>query len=369
MSEQPFTGNPHASQVVVVDFETRSVLDLKKVGAERYAVHPTTDVWCAAFAVDDGLVQLWLSGDLVPEAIITAAADPNCVLVAHNAGFERAILRHILTPRYGWPEIPIERWCCTMARCLALALPPKLAAVAKALSLPQQKADASIVAVMSKPRLPRGAEDPAGIYWHDDLEHRQALYDYCKQDVETERALDRRLLPLSASEQQLWGLDQIINDRGFYTDGGLIEAAIGIATAAERAVQDELRQITGNEIETTNQRDKLLAWLAVRGCVVEDLQKPTVAHALRRTNLSPEVRRVLELRREAAHASAKKMQALRTWRHVDGRVRGAFKYHGAATGRWSAGGPQPQNFRRESENTEAKLAAVMTSSLDEVRRP
>jgi DNA polymerase len=365
MSEQPFTGNPYAPQVVVLDFETRSTLDLKKVGAVRYAMHPTTDVWCAAFAVDDGPVQLWVPGDPVPEALVTALAN-GAVFIAHNAGFERAILLYILTRRYGWPEIPIERWRCTMAAAQALALPPKLALVAKVLSLPEQKADTKIVAVMSKPRLPRGDEDPAGTYWFDDLERRQALYAYCRQDVETERALDQWLLPLSAAEQQLWCLDQVVNDRGFYTDGGLIEKAISLTMAAERAIQDELQQITGGEIGTTNQRNKLLAWLAARGCELEDLQKATVARALRRTNLSPEVRRVIELRQEAAHAS--KMSTLRAWRPVDGRVRGAFKYHGAATGRWSAGGPQPQNFRRESENTEAKLVAVRTDSLEEVQR-
>ena len=35
-------------------------------------------------------------------AIIAAAADPDYLFVAHNAAFERAILRHILAPRYGW---------------------------------------------------------------------------------------------------------------------------------------------------------------------------------------------------------------------------------------------------------------------------
>ena len=92
-----------------------------------------------------------------------------------------------------------------------------------------------------------------------------------------------------------------------------------------------------------------MAWLAAHDCAVEDLQKATLSQALRRAGLGPEVRRVIELRREAAHASANKFQALQTWRCADGRVRGCFKFHGAATGRWSGSGPQPQNFRRESE--------------------
>jgi DNA polymerase len=355
-----------AARRIVLDVETRSVLDLKKVGATRYAAHPTTDVWCAGYAIDNGPRQRWLPGEPLPDDLLQALAD-GATVVAHNAGFERAIWREILS-RYGWPEILIERWCCTQARCLALALPPKLALAAKALELPEQKGDASIVTVMSKPRRPRGDEDPTKIYWQDDPELLQKLYDYNGRDVETERALDQCLPPLSDVEQALWCTDQIINDRGFYVDGAAIDAAIDIVDTASTTIQAELRQITGGALTSTNQTEKTLAWLAAHECKVKDLQKATLAHALRRTNLSPTVRRVIELRQEAAHASASKALALRAWRHVDGRVRGTFKFHGAATGRWSGSGPQPQNFPRESEDTEAKLAALMARDLEALRR-
>jgi DNA polymerase len=167
---------------------------------------------------------------------------------------------------------------------------------------------------------------------------------------------------LIAKEQALWQLDQVINDRGFYTDGGLIKQAIAIATAADSAVQEELHRLTG--LNSTNQVDKLIAWLAAHDCEVKDLQKATLSAALRRKALAPEVRRVIELRKEAAHAAANKFQAMDAWRDLDGRVRGTFKYHGAATGRWSASGPQPQNFRKEVENTAAKFAAVMSGDLE-----
>ena len=48
-----------------------------------------------------------------------------------------------------------------MAAALALALPAALGKVAAVLRLPQQKADKAIVALMAKPRRPRGDEDPA----------------------------------------------------------------------------------------------------------------------------------------------------------------------------------------------------------------
>jgi DNA polymerase len=355
-------------RTVVLDVETRSRIDLRKAGTWRYAADPSTDVWCVAYAVDDEPVGLWLPDGPLPSAILEAAAYPDRLFVAHNAGFERAISKHILEPRYGWPQIPVERWRCTMAAALALALPPKLAKVAEVLELENQKAGDRIMHQMAKPRLPRRGEDPAGIYWFDDAERLQQLYDYCVRDAECERELACWLPPLSDGEQALWCLDQRINDRGFYSDGGLIEKAIGITEVTKRGVNDELNTITGGEIETANQVEKLLAYLAACGCDLKDLQKGTLSQALRRKDLSDEARRIIELRREAAHASAKKMQALRAWRAVDGRVRGAFRYHGAATGRWSGSGPQPQNFRRESEDTEAKTVAVLSGELESVRR-
>jgi DNA polymerase len=319
------------------------------------------------YAIDDQPVQIWVPGNPLAADLLEAIADPECVIVAHNASFERCIWHHVLT-RHGWPGVPpLARWSDTMARALALALPSKLGQLAQALGLAHQKADDGIMHLMSRPRRPRGNEDPAGgPYWFDDPEHVQQLCEYCKQDVPCEREADR-LLELIPAEQSLWRLDAIINNRGVYTDGVLPERAIAIATAADRTIQSELRQITNGEIDSTNCVDKLLAWLAAHGCKIVDLQKETVRRALTRKGLTPEVRHVLELRQEAAHASATKFQAMRHWRGIDGRVRGAFRYHGAATGRWSGTGPQFQNLRKEVEDTAAKLAAVMTGDIEVVR--
>src|SRR5215831_20684928 len=56
--------------------------------------------------------------------------------------------------------------------------------------------------------------------------------------------------------------------------------------------------------------------------------------------------RVLELRLGGAQAAVKKIDALLARAGGDDRVRGAFRFHGAATGRWSGEGFQPQNMKR-----------------------
>jgi DNA polymerase len=217
---------------------------------------------------------------------------------------------------------------------------------------------------MAKPRRPRGDESPDQIYWHDDAEHREALYAYCESDVLAEWELFEWLSPLIPAEQALWCLDQTINDRGFYIDGKLIEKAIAIAEIAAAEITDKFHALTGL---SPNQVAKCKAWLAAHGCEVTDLQKDTLAAALRRKDLTQEARQAIILRRAAAHSSANKFPALHTWRCLDGRVRGAFNFHKAATGRWSASGPQPQNLAREVDGIEARFAAVMSGDIEQVR--
>jgi DNA polymerase len=121
-----------------IDFETRSVVDLRKAGVYVYAEHESTDVWCAAYAVDDGPVHLWTPNELCPVGAM-AAAYADWTIVAHNANFERAIWREVLHKRYGWPEPRLEQWRCTMAMALAQALPGSLDNCAAALGLAHRK--------------------------------------------------------------------------------------------------------------------------------------------------------------------------------------------------------------------------------------
>ena len=86
-----------------LDVETRSAVNLKRVGPSVYAEHPSTDLWCACWAIGDGAIQIWRPGDPPPTELVEhlAAGHP---LVAHNAmSFERVIWHHLLAARYGWP--------------------------------------------------------------------------------------------------------------------------------------------------------------------------------------------------------------------------------------------------------------------------
>jgi RecA-family ATPase len=351
------------------DFESRSTLDLSEVGVHVYAQHPTTELWCCAYAIDDEPVKLWVPGDPVPQEFVEAANNPDWIVCAHNDSFERTIEQHILAPRYSWPLVPIERHRCTMAAAQALSLPARLKTVATVLQLKHQKADDKLMRKMARPRKPRAGEDPASVYWHDDPEDIKKLHAYCRQDVEVERELHHRLVPLMPEEQVLWQLDARINDRGFHVDGKLLDAAIHVSEKVQDEIVAELVQLTGGAVGSVNEVAKLIAWLAANDCEVTGADKTTLKRALTRKGLSPPVRRVIELRLEGAKAAANKLHTMRAWRNGDGRIRGAFRFHGASTGRWSSHGVQVQNMKRpEVDDIDAAIEAVSRGDLEQLRQ-
>jgi DNA polymerase len=248
------------------DYEARSRLVLKSVGTHRYAADASTEILCCAYTVDDQPVQLWIPGNPVPPEFIEAANNPNWIVAAHGDHFESAIERHVMVPRFGWSEIPLERHVCTMAMAAAVGLPARLSAAAGVLELNNRKdaAGERLMHQMSKPRKARKGEAP-GIYWFDDPDRLRRLYIYCRQDVEVERELYDRLPALSAAEQALWVLSCTINQRGFCIDRKFAEAARRIAQAASPEIDAELVKITNGTVTGINQIARLQTWLKQHG--------------------------------------------------------------------------------------------------------
>jgi len=360
-----------AAHVLYRDFETRSQAVLKTVGSYKYATDPTTEVLCVAYAVDDRPVELWTPTDPIPAEFIEAASDPNWVVCAHGAHFEDAIERYVLHPQLGWPIFPLEKQRCTQATALAAGLPARLGALADVLELANRKdvAGERLMHQLAKPRRARKDENAAGIYWFDDAERLGRLHAYCLQDVEVERELFDRLPPLSPAEQALWALSTTINRRGFHIDRQFAEAARRIAQAAGPELDQELAQLTGGTVTAISQVARLLSWVQERGCQLLKLDRKAIDKQLADEELSAPVRRALELRRDGAQSAVKKIDALLARAGSDDRIRGAFRYHGAATGRWSGEGFQAQNLKRPLvDDLNAAVAAVSTGDYARVQK-
>jgi DNA polymerase len=352
-----------------LDFETRGVVDLRRCGAHRYAADTNTDVLCAAFAKDDEAVESWIAGTPCPELIVRAVMD-RWPIHAFNANFERLIWHHILTPRYGWPEPRLEQWYCTQAAALASALPGDLEGVAAALGLSFRKDLEGYAAMLrlSRPRKPRKNEDPTIIHWGGRDGDIELLYRYNRGDVEQERAARHRIAPLSSSELAQWFLDAEINDRGFAVDLELALAAQEIVGQERTAINAEVATLTDGTITTANQVAKITAFVREHGHQLKTLQRRSVSAVLAR-DPGKEVRRLLELRQDGGRTSAAKLPALFAHAGTDDRIRGALKFCGASTGRWSSTGVQVHNLKRieiANFDVDSAIAAILTRDRNRV---
>jgi DNA polymerase len=351
------------------DVETRSALNLKRVGVYRYAADASTSVICLAFKINGGETEVWRPGQPVPQVFFDIASNPRARVFAHNAQFERVILSRILHPRHGFPLIPIERWRCTMAMALAAALPGALENVARALDLPEQKSveGHKLMLAMSRPKRVRGTNS-AGPIWIEDAESIERLCQYCKQDVEVEHALRQRLRPLSDDEQMIWLVDQAINTRGFRADRGLAEAAAAVAKQERVVSSTKIAELTGDAITSAYQVERIKDWVRERGHQLASLQPRSIMAVLAH-GPDEETRKLLELRLEGSRTSASKYHTLLGALEGDDRLRGMLRYHAGAPGRWSGQLAQPQNLKKVEivKDFDAAIAAVQAGDLDRVR--
>jgi DNA polymerase len=350
--------------ILHIDLETRSTLDLRKTGAYPYAKHETTDIWCACYAFDDGPVKTWMpvhhdisrDGEDIFEHI-----EAGGIIYAHNAAFERTLWTHLLGPRYGWPIPKTEQWRCTMIQCYAMALPGALgdAAAAVGLDLSKDEAGHRLMMQMCRPRKVL----PSGPVWWDVPEKIERLIAYCLNDVEVERQLHKRLRELKASELELWHLDQTINDRGVYVDVHLCDAAKTVVAATTGRLDAEIREVTEGFVSRCSNRNQLVQWVRAQGVDAESIAKGQIEELLADPELPPHVHRALTIRRESAKASVAKIDALLRGMCPDGRVRGLLQFHAASTGRWAGRRFQPQNLKRpdmeKAEEVDEAIALLL----------
>lgn len=362
--------------VLALDFETRSPLELKKVGAYVYAQHRHTDIWLGAWAFDDDEPQLWHPGEPVPAAIIAHVLEGGEVR-AWNAAFERIIWRAIAHVRYGWPLAENAQFVCTMAEAAAMALPLSLDKAAAVVGSAQQKDDAGyrLMLKMAKPKpVKKGdifaTEEPE---WHDDPELVFRLGEYCKQDVRTERGIVKALRRLSPQERQVYLLNQQINDRGLRLDIPLIHAAQKIVARGMAEANTLASAATNGQVTKLTNHAQVAEWIRSQGQPIEGVSKPVVQDVLDtdfllgETMLAPAVRDVLKLRADAGRTSVAKLTAMLTCRGADDRVRGLLQYHAASTGRDGGRLVQPQNFPRgEVKGIMSLIDAVMAGEYETI---
>ncbi len=329
-----------------IDFETRSEIDLTKTGHSRYARHPSTEVHCMAFAGLSGPPSLCIPHiDLIcPISAEIAAGE---LIYGYHVGFERAIWRHILMPRFGWPDIPDDQWRCSAAKGATHALPRALKHIAVAMSLSHKK-DIEGYKIMLKLCKPRKPTKSNPSIWAGTPDEFDKLYAYCLDDVLAERALSKRIIELNTIELKVWQLDQKMNDRGIMVDVDMVQAAIEVGHEAKAIMKKEFTALTNILIKKSVPQSRFLKWLNSNAIHATDTQAGTVVDLLKDEALTPKMRRVLEIKQQLTKTSTAKYEKILIGVCKDRRLRDLLRYHGASTGRWTGNLVQPQNLPKNT---------------------
>lgn len=333
--------------IAFIDLETYSPTPITH-GTHRYA--EKAEVLLFAFALDDEPPQVWdcTQQDEPPADLVRAINDPDILVYAHQAAFDRTILRHAL------PHLcpALERWRCTMVMALEHSLPASLAQLCAVLKVPtdlaKDAAGKKLIRLFCQPRpknvkLRRATAETHPIQWAE-------FVSYAASDILAMREIVKRIPDWNfvGNEIDLWHLDQRINDRGVLADIDLAKAALRATTREQDRLADRARHITDGAVAAATQRDALLRHIQTEyGIELPDLQKATVEKLLDSGTLPLPVHELLSVRLAASSTSVAKYAKVLDCASSDGRIRGTLQFCGASrTFRFGGRLIQPQNFPR-----------------------
>lgn len=325
-----------------IDIETYSSYDLADCGVYKYVEAPDFAVLLFAYSLDNGPVQCvdFAQGEELPADIREALTDPGVIKTAWNAVFERICLsKHLGLSK----PIDPAQWKCTMVRAARMGLPLALGQCGEVLKLTEGKMaeGKALIRFFSMPgrngvrHLPSSAPDR----W-------DTFKKYCIRDVEVEQALLAKVRRLEPPEfdEQLYIVDQEINDRGVLIDRTLVDSAARFDAEYKAELLKEAQRITG--LDNPNSAAQIKEYLRREtGTLYASINKKNIDEIVDALTYWPEARRVMGLRREMAKTSNKKYEAMQACVCADGRIHGLLQFYGAArTGRWAGRLVQVQNL-------------------------
>lgn len=300
------------------------------------------------------------------------------ILVAHNAGFERAITRYTLTryetltpeQRKRLGELKPSDWRCTAAKAAACSLPRSLEMGAQVLELPTQKdmQGHKLIKKYMKPRKP-SKNNPS--HWWDDRKDLRSIYRYCLVDVQAEYELDQALPDLTPDEQRVWELDQLINDRGILIDIPTVKIILGMIHEEIGNITKRVHALSNGTIDKVTQTAKVLAWVNARGADMENMRAETIRDKLIDDETPEAVKTMLEYRQGGSKSSTAKYLKMIQAVGDDNRARELLLYWGTLpTGRWAGKRIQPHNFPRptiKNFKSDEAIELIKSGGLKAVR--
>ena len=332
-------------QELGIDIETYSSNDLPSCGVYKYVEAEDFTILLFAYSVDGGPVTCcdFAQGEELPEEILEALRDPKVVKTAFNAAFERICI----SKYYGWPLMDPAQWRCTMVRAARMGLPLSLGQCGEVLKLAdgKMKEGSALIRYFSCPT--RKKDGTIVRHLPSDAPDRWEVFvKYNIRDVEVEQAIlkiVRRLEPADFDEE-LYTVDQLINDRGVMIDRQLVDNAARFDEEYKQHLLAEAQELSG--MDNPNSPSQIKEYLQkVTGQVFQSLNKKSLDDIEDSLKYWPKARKVLALRREMGKTSNKKYCAMQQCVCSDGRIHGLLQFCGAArTGRWAGRLVQVQNL-------------------------
>jgi DNA polymerase len=319
---------------LAIDIETFSDVDLINCGVYKYTDSDRFEILLFAYSVDDGETKIvdLACGEKLPDEVMEMLLDDTVIKTAFNANFERTcISKHL-----GMKLRP-EAWRCTAVQAAMLALPLSLEGVGIVLGLDKQKMSEGkdLIRYFCTPCKPTKSNGGRTRNMPEDAPEKWELFKtYCIRDVDVEKQIRMKLCkyPIPVKEQQLYCLDQRINDRGIMVDRNLVNHAIACDLLYKETATKRAYELS--ELENPNSVSQLKGWLTEKGIEVDSLAKATVEELVDKTE--GDVQEMLKLRLAMSKTSVKKYEAIDRSVCRENRVHGLLQFFGAnRTGRWA----------------------------------
>ena len=361
--------------MMVIDFETRSLCDLKTAGTYLYVSDSSTDIICmAAHDIPSGDEWLWFAGEPLPAGLADALAQADFI-AAHNAEFDQGIYEYVAVAEYGFPDLHPDKWYCTSAQCRVNALPAGLDDAAWALGLTNRKhsSGANLIRLLSIP-------NPDGSF-NEDEAARLDMGAYCLQDVRVTVDVVNHTRLMTQQEHIDWLKTSRMNETGIKVDTEMAELALGYASDEQAEIGQRLAELTDGEVTKHTQGERVKKLLvkqlgelhpAVKMMTVykDGKAKFSLDKNIRRNLLlMPEQEggipdkflEIIELVDDGNKSSVAKFKRMLERSGSDDRIRGAFVFAGAGqTLRYASRGLQLHNMRRECwSSAEAEIIKDM----------
>lgn len=353
-------------RTLAIDIETYSDVDLISCGVYKYSSSPHFEILLIAYSVDDKETVCIdvANGEEPPKEFMEMLLDDTVTKTAFNANFERTCFSN-----YYQHSFRPEAWRCTAVQAAMLALPLSLEGVGEVLGLDKQKMTegkelikyfcSPCKATKSNGGRTRNLPKDAPEKWRQ-------FKTYCIRDVDVEKQIRQRLakFPIPKREQEIYCLDQRINDRGIMVDRNLVNHAVACDLLYKETATARAYELTG--LENPNSVSQLKFWLKEKGLEVDSLAKDTVKDLS--IKAEGDVQEVLKLRLATSKTSVKKYEAIDRSVCAENRVHGLLQFYGAnRTGRWAGRLVQIHNLpQNHLPDLELARALVSEGRYEEV---